>query len=446
MADTGSGAPRTALADADNVICVVGGGYVGLVTAACLAEMGNTVRLLESDPGRLEALRQSRAPIFEPGLEELLAVVTGQGRFHATDDVSSAVSGAGIVFIAVGTPPRPDGTADLTQVRTAVADVSAAAGDSTVIVIKSTVPPATTISLRTSRPDGRPLPVIACPEFLREGNALNDFRHPARVVVGGSDIAARERVGRLFEPLGTRVIYTDATSAELVKYGSNAFLALKISFINEMANMCELTGGDISAVSDGIGSDPRIGSAFLRAGLGFGGSCFPKDLRALDEAASYHGHSFWLLKAAIEVNRVQRHRFVARVHESLNGTTGETKVAVLGLAFKPGTDDMRQAVSIDVIRQLQDLGHTVSACDPVAVEAATPLLPGTQLTEDPYDCVVGADVVALVTEWPEYLALDWAKVASITRGRVIVDGRNCLDAPALREAGWKYVGMGRPGG
>jgi UDPglucose 6-dehydrogenase len=431
----------------DDVLCVVGGGYVGLVTAACLAEMGNSVRLLETDPLRLEVLREGRAPIFEPGLEDLLRTVIDAGRFEATDDARAAVSGAGMVFIAVGTPPRADGTADLSQVRTAVDDVSATAADSTVLVIKSTVPPGTTVSLRGARPDGRPpLVTIACPEFLREGSALEDFRKPPRVVVGGRDVAARSRVGALFEPLGTRVLFTDATSAELVKYGSNAFLALKISFINEMANICELTGGDITAVSDGIGSDPRIGSAFLRAGLGFGGSCFPKDLRALDEAASYHGHSFWLLKAAIEVNRVQRHRFVARITEALNGTTGETRVAVLGLAFKPGTDDMRQAASVDVIRQLLDLGHNVTACDPVATEAAAALLPGIVLTHDPYVCVAGADVVALVTEWPEYRALDWERVASLARGRVVVDGRNCLDATVLRDAGFRYVGMGRPGG
>ena len=431
----------------DDIICVVGGGYVGLVTAACLAEMGNTVRVLETDEARLRSLHEGHAPIFEPGLDELLASVTDVGRFEATDDAATAMDGAGIVFIAVGTPPRADGTADLTQVRTAVAAVGAVASDTTVVAIKSTVPPGVTAALKVPRPPGRtPLHVVACPEFLREGSALKDFRHPPRLVVGGADEDACRRVGKLFEPLDTRVLYTDSTSAELVKYGSNAFLALKISFINEIANICELTGGDISAVADGIGSDPRIGPAFLGAGLGFGGSCFPKDLRALDEAASYHGHSFWLLKAAIEVNRLQRHRFVARVQDALAGVEGQPKVAVLGLAFKPGTDDMRQAASVDVVRQMEDLGYQVTACDPVALEAAAPLLPGTSLTSDPYACVADADVIALVTEWPEYRALDWSRVATLARGRVVVDGRNCLDAAEVRAAGFRYVGMGRPGG
>ena len=289
----------------------------------------------------------------------------------------------------------------------------------------------------------QPVPVVACPEFLREGNALEDFRNPARVVIGGSDQAACTRVAALFEALGAPVIVTDATSAELVKYGANAFLALKISFINEIARICELTGGDIDAVADGIGRDPRIGTAFLQAGLGFGGSCFPKDLRALDETASYHGHSFWMLKAALEVNRLQRTRFVGRIQEMLDGVTAEKHVAVLGLAFKPGTDDMRQAASIDVIRHLVGLGCLVTACDPVAIPVATPLLPGISLTEDPYECLTGADAVALVTEWPEYRALDWERAAALVRRRAVVDGRNCLDANAVRGAGFSYVGIGR---
>ncbi len=443
-------APRTERAEDsaahavdDGVVCVVGGGYVGLVTAVCLAELGRTVRVVETDSSRLAALRAASAPIYEPGLDDVLREVIAARRFEATDDMGVAVTGAGVVFIAVGTPPHEDAGADLDQVRLALEQIGAYAGDGTVVAIKSTVPPGTTAGLKTPRPAGRePIPIVACPEFLREGNALEDFRHPPRIVIGGADLACK-RVSALFEPLNAPVIITDATSAELVKYGANAFLAMKISFINEIARICELTGGDIDAVADGIGRDPRIGKSFLRAGLGFGGSCFPKDLRALDETASYHGHSFWMLKAALEVNRVQRSRFVARIQEALEGITGERRVAVLGLAFKPGTDDMRQAASIDVIRHLESVGCTVSACDPVAIPAAAPRLRRTTLTGDPYGCVEGADVVALVTEWPEYCSLDWSRIASLVRRRTVVDGRNCLDVRAVRSAGFRYVGVGR---
>jgi UDPglucose 6-dehydrogenase len=440
------GQPPTHRPDApdDGVICVVGGGYVGLVTAVCLAEIGRTVRVVETDTTRLAELRAGRAPLYEPGLDDVLRDVIAAGRFEATDDMRTAVTGAGMVFVAVGTPPHQDGGADLDQVLLALDQVGEHAGDGTVVVIKSTVPPGTAVGLTVPRlGGGKPISVVACPEFLREGSALEDFRRPARVVIGGADAVACRRVAAIFEPLQAPLVITDATSAELVKYGANAYLALKISFINEIAHICELTGGDIDAVADGIGRDPRIGSAFLRAGLGFGGSCFPKDLRALDETSSYHGHSFWLLKSALEVNRLQRSRFVTRIQEALGGVGGERRVAVLGLAFKPGTDDMRQAASIDVIRQLQGAGCTVTACDPVATEVAAPLLRGTTLVKDAYECVTGADVVALVTEWPEYLALDWQHVAHIVRRRAIVDGRNCLDPATLRAAGFTYRGMGR---
>jgi UDPglucose 6-dehydrogenase len=439
-----AGASGAAIID-DTIICVVGAGYVGLVTAACLAQLGRTVRIVETDKTRLSKLQSGEAPLYEPGLDDLLGDVIATGRFQVTDDMCSGLSGAGIVFVAVGTPPHQDGGADLDQLHDALDKIGPCAGDGTVVVIKSTVPPGTTSSLRVPRPAGAAaISLVACPEFLREGNALEDFRRPARVVIGGADRGACERVSAVFEPLNTQVIVTDPTSAELVKYGANAFLALKISFINEMAHICELTGGDIDAVADGIGRDPRIGSAFLHAGLGFGGSCFPKDLRALDDTASYHGHSFWLLKSALEVNRLQRSRFVGRIHEALDGVVaGERRVAVLGLAFKPGTDDMRQAASIDVIRQLQGEGCTVTACDPVVTAAAAPLLRGATVVHDPYDCVTGADVIALVTEWPEYRSLDWERVARLVRRREVVDGRNCLDPAALRAAGFSYRGMGR---
>jgi UDPglucose 6-dehydrogenase len=272
---------------------------------------------------------------------------------------------------------------------------------------------------------------------------VTDFRQPPQVVIGGDDRTACERVAQLFEHLDAPLLVTDSTSAELIKYGTNAFLALKISFINEMAQLCELTGADVGSVADGIGADSRIGRAFLGAGLGFGGSCFPKDVRALDQAASYHGQSFWMLRAAVEVNAQQRTRFVAKIQKALRGNLNRKRIAVLGLAFKPGTDDVRQAPSIDVIRHLEDLGAVIVGTDPVARVTAARLLPGTRIVDDPYECVRGADTVAVVTEWPEFVGLDWERVGQLVRRRIIVDGRNCLDGDAVVAAGFTYVSVGR---
>jgi UDPglucose 6-dehydrogenase len=426
-------------------LCMVGAGYVGLVTAVCLADAGVHVRLLDIDQARLAALRHGRAPIHEPLLDDLLAKVLANGRLALHDDAAAAMGGAAVIMIAVGTPPLGDGRADLTQVRAAVSQAVRYAEPETVIAIKSTVPPGTTASLQSlCRRNGRLVPLTVCPEFLAEGSAVRDFRQPPQVVIGGDDPAACERVAQLFGHLDAPIRITDSTSAELIKYGVNAFLALKISFINEMAQLCEFTGADVSSVADGIGTDERIGRAFLGAGLGFGGSCFPKDVRALDQAASYHGQSFLLLRAAVEVNQQARSRFVAKIQRALNGKLARRRIAVLGLAFKPGTDDVRQAASIDVIRHLEDLGAVVIATDPVAIANARPLLPNTTLVDDAYDCVTGADAVVVVTEWPEYVALDWSRVAGLVRRQLVVDGRNCLDADPLVERGFTYIGVGRP--
>jgi UDPglucose 6-dehydrogenase len=428
-----------------NPLCMVGAGYVGLVTAVCLADSGVDVRLIDVDGARLAMLRQGTPPIHEPLLDELLARVLASGKLVLCDDAALAMRGAEVIMIAVGTPPVGDGRADLAQVRAAIAEAVRHAGPETVIVIKSTVPPGTTSSLQAvCRRNGRLLPLTVCPEFLAEGSAVRDFRHPPQVVIGGDDPSACERVARLLGHLDARIRITDSTSAELIKYGVNAFLALKISFINEMAQLCEFTGADVSSVADGIGTDERIGRAFLGAGLGFGGSCFPKDVRALEQAASYHGQSFQLLRAAVEVNQQARIRFVAKIQRALNGKLAKRRIAVLGLAFKPGTDDVRQAASIDVIRHLEDLGATVVATDPVAIANARPLLPFTRLVDDPYACVAGADAVVVVTEWPEYLDLDWSRVAGLVRRHLVVDGRNCLSAESLVELGFTYMGVGRP--
>ena len=422
-------------------VCVVGAGYVGAVTAACLADAGHRVRLVEIDADRLAVLRSGRAPIHEPGLDALLARLLGEGSLTVTDSMAEGAQDAGVVLIAVGTPPTPEGDADLGQVHRALREAHEHAPADAVLAIKSTVPPGTTqgAARRLRRP------VVMCPEFLREGSALHDFTHPTRVVVGGADAAACRRVAALFAHLDTTTILTDATSAELIKYGTNAFLALKISFINEIAQLCELTGATVDDVAAGMGLDPRVGRAFLNAGLGFGGSCFPKDVRALEATAGYHGQSFWMLKAAVEVNARQRRRFVTKVTEALGGDVARTRVALLGLAFKPGTDDMRQAPSVEVARYLDDAGAVVVATDPVALERARPLLPaGVTLVGDVYECIAGADCVVLVTEWPEYRDLDWERLAGVIRRRIVVDGRNCLDGEHLTRLGFAYHSVGRP--
>lgn len=428
----------------DRTVTVIGAGYVGLVTAAWLAETGRQVHVVEQDASRLALLRRHVAPIHEGGLQELLTSVMDSGRLTVTDSLAAGVQGAGIVFVAVGTPPLPDGGADLRQVRSALRELRRHLGTETVVAIKSTVPPGTTQSLvAVARRDRPPGPVVTCPEFLREGSALHDCRNPARIVIGGDDDDACRRVAKLFEHLETRIIRTDATSAEMIKYGSNAFLALKISFVNEMARLCELIGGDVDVVADGLGADPRIGRSFLNAGLGFGGSCFPKDVAALDETAGSHGHSFWLLKAATEVNLQQRRRFVIRVQEALGSTLAGKKIALLGLAFKPGTDDMRQAPSIDIVRQLSDYGARVSAYDPVAGANAQRLMPDLTVCTDVYECVRGADAILIVTEWPEFQALDWERIAAVVRRKLVLDGRNLLDGAALEELGFAYLRVGR---
>jgi UDPglucose 6-dehydrogenase len=421
---------------------VIGAGYVGLTTAVGLAEEGRQVRLVEINEARLASLRAGRPPIHEPGLDELLARVLHTGHLQVVSGIHEGMDGAGIAIIAVGTPPTADGEADLRQVDQALADATGAADPGTVLVIKSTVPPGTTARLASRRTPTSP-PLVMCPEFLREGSALEDLRRPSRLVIGGDDRRACDRVAELFARPGAPTHITDSTSAELVKYGSNSFLALKISFINELAQLCEATGADIEAVADGIGADPRIGRAFLNAGLGYGGSCFPKDVRALENVAAYHGQSFWMLKAAIDVNAQQRRRFVGKIITALGGSAEGRRVAVLGLAFKPGTDDMRQAASIDIIRHLSDLGAVVTATDPVAIERAAPLLPGVSMVTDPYACVTGADAVVMVTEWAEFRVLDWSRVGELVSRRLVVDGRNCLDGSDLARLGFSYHSVGR---
>jgi UDPglucose 6-dehydrogenase len=421
-------------------IGVIGTGYVGLVTAAGFAELGSDVWCVDIDAAKVERLRRGEVPIYEPGLEELLA--RNAERLHFSTDLGDALEHCRLLFVAVGTPPTYSGDADLSAVHAVVDAVPAASGRA--LVMKSTVPCGTGASLqRVFGEQGKQgLAYVSCPEFLKEGSAVQDFLHPDRVVVGDDDGWAGDAVVALYSPLDAPLVRTDVASAEMVKLASNAFLATKISFINEIANVCEETGADVVEVARGMGLDDRIGSKFLQAGIGFGGSCFPKDVDALKQLAGNSGYHFQLLTAVIEVNELQKRRVIGKLQKHLGGLAGK-RVSLLGLAFKPNTDDMREASSLVLSARLQADGAIVTACDPVAEEQARALVSQITFADSPLEAVAGADAVVLVTEWPEFLELDWQQVAGAMAGGLVVDGRNALDADAIRAAGLLYEGIGR---
>jgi len=423
-------------------IAVIGAGYVGLVSAAGFAELGSEVWCVDIDAERIERLRAGEVPIYEPGLEQLLR--RNAGALHFCTDVADALAHARLLFVAVGTPPTYSGDADLSAVHAVVDAIPPS--DEHALVMKSTVPCGTGAALqRAFRERGKGgLGYVSCPEFLREGSALQDFLHPDRVVVGtdAHDSWAGDAVLELYAPLGAAVVRTDIASAEMVKLASNAFLATKISFINEIANVGEETGADVVEVARGMGLDTRIGPRFLHAGIGYGGSCFPKDVDALKQLAGNSGYHFQLLTAVIEVNELQKRRVVAKLHKHLGGLAGRC-VALFGLAFKPETDDMREASSLVLAARLNADGARVVAYDPVAEEQARSLVSGIEFATSALEAAGGADAVVLVTEWPEFKQLDWAQVAERMRGTLLVDGRNALDADAVRAAGLVYEGVGR---
>ena len=420
---------------------------MGLTAGACFADLGHQVTCLDIDLAKIDALRAGRIPIYEPGLETLVTRNVEAGRLTFSSDYSSAAHGREFVFIAVDTPTGAAGEANLAAVDTATTALAAALTPGTIIVTKSTVPIGTgdLISriLQEHRPDGDAFTVVSNPEFLREGSAVQDFLKPDRVVVGSSNPTAAERVAALYRAFNSPIIVTDLRTAEMIKYASNAFLATRISFINEIGAICEALGADVRIVSKGMGLDRRVGPGYLDAGIGWGGSCFPKDVRALEHMAAVHGCHPQLLRAVIEINRDARRSAVRKVRAALQGLRGRT-VAVLGLSFKPNTDDVRDAPAIEIIHLLQGEGATVRAFDPVAMgKAARQLGSDVTFAASAYEAVSGADAIILTTEWNEFRGLDWEHVARVMRGRVIVDGRNLYDAARLRAQGFEYYGMGR---
>ena len=419
---------------------VIGTGYVGLVTAAGFAELGHDVWCVDIDEAKIENLRQGRIPIWEPGLSEL--VERHRSRLHFSTQLSNALERARLLFVAVGTPPTYSGDADLSAVNAVVAAMPAS--DRHALVMKSTVPVGTGETIRrVFAEQSKGFSYVSCPEFLKEGSAVKDFLAPDRVVVGDDSDWAGDAVVELYAPLDAPLVRTDIKSAEMVKLASNAFLATKISFINEIANVCEETGADVVEVARGMGLDDRIGPKFLQAGIGFGGSCFPKDVAALKQLAGNSGYHFQLLNSVIEVNELQKRRVMAKLQKHLGTLVGK-EIGLLGLAFKPNTDDMREASSLVLTARLQAAGARVRVYDPVAEQEARKLMRGVEFRSSALDVAAGADAVVLVTEWPEFAELDLGELAAAMRGDLLVDGRNFLDADRVRDAGLDYEGVGRP--
>jgi UDPglucose 6-dehydrogenase len=430
-------------------ICVIGSGYVGLVAGAGFADMGNDVICCDVDAQKIDGLQRGVMPIYEPGLDKLVMHNAAEGRLTFTTNVASGVAGAEVVLLAVGTPPGPDGSADLSYIMKAAEDVAGALTGWAVIVTKSTVPVGTgdKIEAIVAKRTKHEFAVASNPEFLKEGDALADFMKPDRVVIGTSDKRAVETLKALYAPFtrtNDRMLLMDRRSAELTKYAANSMLATRISFMNDLANLCEILGADIELVRRGMGSDVRIGPKFLFAGPGFGGSCFPKDLRAAISTGREVGYKLEVLDAVVEVNERQKRRLGEKVTKHFGGNLKGKKIAVWGLAFKPGTDDIREAPALVLIEQLLSADATVSASDPVAIGAVRKQLGDRIVYEEAhYDCARGADALVLVTEWHEFRRPSFERLKSLLSQPVVFDGRNVWDPAELRAAGFKYYGIGR---
>jgi UDPglucose 6-dehydrogenase len=428
-------------------ICVIGVGYVGLVTGACLADLGNRVICLNRNKSKADNLRKGIMPIYEPGLEEIVRRNYAAGRLDFTTSYDEALNDVEYVFIAVGTPPGAEGEADLVHVNQASEGIAKRLHQPIVIVNKSTVPIGTgdwvADIVRENMPDEDiEFSVVSNPEFLREGSAVYDFMNPDRIVLGSLDSAAAHRVAELYYPLQAPIIITDLRTAEMIKYASNAFLATKISFINEIANVCEALGADVTEVARGMGMDQRIGPQFLGAGVGWGGSCFPKDVKALAHMAATHGAHPQLLRAVMEINYDQRKRVIQKLRDILGSFRGKT-IGILGLAFKPNTDDMRDAPSIEIIHMLQHEGAQIKAYDPQAVETAKRILTNVEYCKNPYAVAEDADALILVTEWNEFKQLDMMRIKETMRQPILLDGRNIYEPRMMKETGFIHRGMGR---
>ena len=428
-------------------IAVIGVGYVGLVTGTCLADMGNTVSCIDINEQKIEMLDAGEIPIFEPGLAELVHRNVQAGRLRFTTSYEEGLKDAEYVFIAVGTPSGVDGEADLKYVHAAAESIAQIMDHPLIIVNKSTVPVGTgdwvADIVRNARHDDIDFWVVSNPEFLREGSAVTDFLNPDRVVLGSFEHEAADRVAQLYLPLRAPIMITDLRTAEMIKYASNAFLASRISFINEIANICEALGADVKEVAAGMGYDKRIGSGFLDAGVGYGGSCFPKDVKALAHMASIHGRHPQLLRAIMEINQDQRRAIIRKIRTLINGVSGKT-IGILGLAFKPNTDDIRDAPAIEIIRLLQNEGASIRAYDPVAVDNARVSLPSDVVfCSDVYEVAQGCDALVLLTEWNEFRHLNFSRIAAAMRNPVLVDGRNMYQVEEMRDAGFIYRGVGR---
>jgi UDPglucose 6-dehydrogenase len=431
-------------------ICVVGSGYVGLVTGACLADFGMHVVGVDKDHAKIEALKKGKVPIYEPGLEALVRTNMDEGRLSFSTDLGPAIEEAQAVFIAVGTPPKSDGSADLTFIREVADSIGKHLNGYKVIITKSTVPIGTGKMIeemvRERAGSKHKFAVVSNPEFLREGSAIEDFMHPDRVVVGTRDPKAAELMLDVYSPLvaaDVPFIVTDVESAELIKYASNGFLATKISFINEVAELCEALGANVEVVSKGMGLDNRIGPKFLSAGPGFGGSCFPKDTRAVAQIAQEQKLRFRIIEAVLEVNEQRKGQMLAKIESALDGVQGRT-VAVLGLSFKPNTDDIRESPALPIVQGLVDRGATVRAFDPEAMNGCRPLFPTLTFCDNAYEAAEGADALVIITEWNQFRKLELDRLHAALRQPLVIDLRNLYEPEKMANAGFEYVSIGRP--
>ena len=428
-------------------IAVAGTGYVGLSTGTCFADMGNKVTCIDINEEKIAMLQRGEVPIYEPGLSELITRNVKAGRLNFTTSYEEALEDAEFIFICVGTPSGVDGEADLQYVRMAAESVAKVMKSPLIIINKSTVPVGTgdwvADIVNRSRTEPVEFAVVSCPEFTREGSAIYDFMNPDRVVVGSHNQEAAEKVAQLHLPLRTRIVMTDLRTAEMIKYASNAFLATKISFINEIAAICERLGADVEEVALGMGYDKRIGPHFLSAGLGYGGSCFPKDVKALEHMALVHGSHPSLLRAVMDINRDARRWAILNLRDMLDGTLDQKRIGILGLAFKPNTDDIRESPALDIARMLQNEGSVVRAYDPVAMANAAQQNPQLGLVEDPYELADGADALLVCTDWNEFKQLDLNRVRDAMRTPIFADGRNLYNPDTMLALGFQYRSVGK---